>query len=202
MFGESWLPGATVVGLTFNGGVLLSAEKRLTYGTHVVSRSGKKVFKISNTVGAACAGMVADMQVLVRQIASYVYMREIEIHRPLPPNSVAKLMSVLMFERKWAPYLTQVMIGGISKNPSIYVLDPFGSVIPDVYGTVGTGAEVAIGIIENEYKPNLNESQAKDLAVRAIKAAIQRDAASGDGIDNLIITKKGIKEETMNINSP
>ena len=197
LFDQMWLPGATVVGITYKDGVILGAEKRLTYGTQVVSRSGKKVFKISNTVGAACAGMVADMQVLVREMTSYVYVREIELHRPLPPNAVAKLMSVMMFERRFAPLLTQVIVGGVDGASSIYVLDPLGSVIPDEYATVGTGAEVAIGVVEAGYKKGMTEDEAKELALKAIRAAILRDAASGDGVDLLIITKDGIREETI-----
>ncbi len=199
MFNEAFMPGATAVGVTFKEGVVLGAEKRFTYGTYVVSRGGKKVFKISRTVGAACAGLVADMQILVREISAYIYLREIELNRALPPNSVAKLMSVLMFERRWAPLLTQVVIGGVDDTPSIYVLDPLGSVIPDDYATVGTGAEMAIGVLESEYRKDLGEEEAKALVVKAIKSAIQRDAASGDGIDLLIITKSGIKEETIKL---
>ena len=39
------IPGATAVGITFDNGIVLAAEKRVSYGTHLVSRSGKKVFK-------------------------------------------------------------------------------------------------------------------------------------------------------------
>ncbi|MEP0825308.1 MAG: proteasome subunit beta, partial [Nitrososphaera sp.] len=35
------------------------------------------------------------------------------------------------------------------------------------------------------------------LAIRAIKSAVQRDAASGDGIDILVISKSGQREETI-----
>ncbi|MAH21236.1 MAG: proteasome subunit beta [Thaumarchaeota archaeon] len=191
------MPGATVVGLTYKDGVLLCGEKRIAYGTYIVSRSGKKVFKITNSVGAAFAGMVADMQILVREVSSYVKIREMELRRPLPPNSVAKLMSVFMFERRYFPYLTQVVIGGINGTPSIYVLDPLGSVIPDEYAAVGSGAETAIGVVETGFTPGLTEKAAKELATKALRAAIQRDAASGDGIDFLTISSKGQNEESI-----
>ncbi|NWG10068.1 MAG: proteasome subunit beta [Nitrososphaerales archaeon] len=191
------MPGATVVGLAFKDGVILGAEKRISYGTYVVSKSGRKVFKISDRVGAACAGMVADMQTLVREMQSLVKIRELEQRRPMPPNSVAKLMSVLLFERRYFPLITQVIIGGIAEKPSIYVLDPLGSLIPDDYSSVGSGAEIAIGIIESGYSPNMDEKSAKELAMRSIKSAVQRDAASGDGVDLLIITKDGLKEESI-----
>ena len=199
MLPEAYIPGATVVGVVFKDGVLLAAEKRVAYGRFVVSRAGKKVFKITDTVGAAAAGMIADMQILMREISSYVKIRELELKRPIPPNSVAKLMSVLLFERRFAPLLTQVILGGVNGKPSIYVLDPLGSVIPDEYAVVGSGAEIAIGLLEANFSPSMTEKQAKDLVVKAIRSSIQRDVGSGDGADLLFISKNGSKEETMTL---
>ncbi len=193
-----YLPGATVVGMTFKDGVILVAERRVSYGHYIISKSGKKVFKITDNVGVACAGMVGDMQMLSREISLYVKLKEIEVKRKMSPNSIAKLTSVLMFERRLFPLLAQVILGGVNGKPSIYVLDPLGSVIEDEYAAVGTGAEIAIGLIEAYYKPSMSESEVKELAIKAIKAAIQRDAASGDGVDILVITKNGIKEESVN----
>ncbi len=193
----SYMPGATAVGIAFKGGVVVAAEKRVTYGTYVVSKTGKKVFKISDKVGAACAGLIGDMQVLMREISAYVKIRELEMRRELPPNSVAKLLSVIMFERRFAPFITQIVIGGVDDKPLVYVLDPLGSIIPDKYASVGSGAEMAIGVIENEFTDNMSEDAAKNLAIKSIKSSIQRDAASGDGIDIMIITSSGIREETI-----
>ncbi|MBI2937473.1 MAG: proteasome subunit beta [Thaumarchaeota archaeon] len=191
------MPGATAVGIAFKGGVVVAAEKRVTYGTYVVSKTGRKVFKISDKVGAACAGLIGDMQVLMREISAYVKIRELEMRRELPPNSVAKLLSVIMFERRFAPFITQIVIGGVDDKPLVYVLDPLGSIIPDKYASVGSGAEMAIGVIENEYTDNMSEDAAKNLAIKSIKSSIQRDAASGDGIDIMIVTQSGIREETI-----
>jgi proteasome beta subunit len=192
-----FMPGATVVGITYKDGVLLAAEKRVAFGHFVVNKNIKKTFPVTQHVGAACAGMVADMQVLVRQVEALAKIRKLETRREVAPNSVAKLMSVIMFERRYFPLLTQVIVGGINGKPEIYTLDPLGSVLPDDYAAVGTGAEMALGIMDAEFKPGMAEEKAKELAVRAIKSAIQRDSASGDGIDVLYVTKNGAREETV-----
>lgn len=196
-----FMPGATVVGISYNNGVVLAAEKRVSFGNFVVNKSIKKTFPVTNHVGAACAGMVADMQVLVRQVEALAKIRKLETRRNVPPNSVAKLMSVIMFERRYFPLLTQVIVGGINEKPEIYTLDPLGSVLPDDYAAVGTGAEMALGIMDAEYKANMTEEKARDLAVKAIRSAVQRDAASGDGIDVLFVTKSGTREETAALNA-
>lgn len=194
-----FMPGATVVGISYNNGVILAAEKRVSFGNFVVNKSIKKTFPVTDHVGAACAGMVADMQVLVRQVEALAKIRKLETRREVAPNSVAKLMSVIMFERRYFPLLTQVIVGGINTKPEIYTLDPLGSVLPDEYAAVGTGAEMALGVMDAEFKPNMTEEKAKDLAIRAIKSAIQRDSSSGDGIDVLVVSKAGHREESIAI---
>lgn len=191
-----FMPGATVVGISYNDGVILAADKRISFGNFVVNKNIKKTFTVTDYVGAACAGMVADMQVLVRQVEALAKIRKLETRREVPPNSIAKLMSVIMFERRYFPLLTQVIVGGINENPEIYTLDPLGSVLPDNYAAVGTGAEGALGIMDAEFKPNMSEEAVGELASRAIRSATQRDAASGDGIDILYITRTGQREET------
>jgi proteasome beta subunit len=191
-----FMPGATVVGISYNDGVILAADKRVSFGNFVVNKNIKKTFTVTDYVGAACAGMVADMQVLVRQVEALAKIRKLETRREVPPNSIAKLMSVIMFERRYFPLLTQVIVGGINEKPEIYTLDPLGSVLPDNYAAVGTGAEGALGIMDAEFKPNMSEEAVTELASRAIRSATQRDAASGDGIDILFVTKTGHREET------
>jgi proteasome beta subunit len=192
-----FMPGATAVGISYVNGVILASEKRVSYGNFVVNKNTRKTFSVTDHVGAACAGMVADMQVLVRQVGALAKIRKLETRRDVAPNSIAKLMSVIMFERRFFPLLTQVIVGGIHIKPEIYTLDPLGSVLPDEYASVGTGAEMALGILDDEYKPNMPEEKAREIAVKAIKSSIQRDSSSGDGIDLLLITKKGANEESL-----
>ncbi len=194
-----FMPGATAIGITCTDGIVLAAEKRVSYGNFVVNKTTKKVFPITPSVAAACAGMVADMQVLVRQVAALSKIRRLETRREVATNSVAKLMSVIMFERRYFPLLTQVVVGGIDPNPSIYTLDPLGSLLPDDYAAVGTGAEMALGVLDAEYKKEMTRTAAKNLAVKSITSSIQRDSASGDGIDLLVISKKGIEEESLKL---
>ena len=195
-----YMPGATAVGITYNGGLVLASERRIAYGNFVVSKTTKKTFVITPHVGAACAGLVADMQILSLQVSALAKIRKMEIKRDVPPNTIAKMMSNMMYERRFFPLLTQVIVGGLVDSPVIFTLDPLGSVLPDDYAAVGTGAEMALGILDQQYKKELNEADATDLAVKSIRAAIMRDSASGDNIDVLVIDKNGIKETTKNVN--
>jgi len=194
-----YMPGATAVGITYDKGVVFASESRIAYGNFVVSKTTKKTFVITPYVGAACAGLVADMQILSLQVSALAKIRRMEIKRDVPPNTIAKMMSNMMYERRFFPLLTQVIVGGLVDKPVIFTLDPIGSVLPDDYAAVGTGAEMALGILDQQYKKELNEVDAVDLAVKSIRAASLRDSASGDNIDVLVINKDGTKETAEKI---
>ncbi|RLI24070.1 MAG: proteasome endopeptidase complex, archaeal, beta subunit [Candidatus Hecatellales archaeon] len=192
------LPGATTIGLVCKDAVILASEKRVAYGYLVLSKVGKKVFKITDNVGAACAGLMADMQVLVKEAAAQMALYSLESRRPASVNAVAKLIAVLLFQHRLFPLLTQTIIGGVDgEGPRIYVLDPLGSVIEDKFACVGSGAEIATGVLESEYRDGMSVEEAKNLVIRSIKAAISRDVQSGDGVDFLIITSQGATEESI-----
>jgi len=201
MAGEMpYLPGATTIGVVCKDAVILASERRVSYGYFVMSRSGRKVFKITESIGAACAGLVSDMQVLVREVAAYMNLYAFDRGRPPNVKTAAKLMGNLLFERRLFPYITQTIVGGIDdEGPSLYVLDVVGSVIQDKYASVGTGAEMAMGLLEAEYRDGMEVEEAKDMVTKAAKVAIARDVASGDGMDLLILTRKGVEEQSVNL---
>ncbi|MEM2209964.1 MAG: proteasome subunit beta, partial [Nitrososphaerota archaeon] len=45
-------PGATTVGLKGDNCVVLASEKRVSYGYFVISKEAKKVFQITDKIGA------------------------------------------------------------------------------------------------------------------------------------------------------
>jgi proteasome beta subunit len=193
-----YMPGATTIGLVFDGGVILASEKRVTYGSMIMSKTGKKVFKISNSVGVACAGLVSDMQILAREIEAQAKLFTYEAKRPMPTKAAAKLTSNVLFNRRMAPLITQTIVGGMDYDePAIYVLDVLGSLLPETYAAVGSGASMATGVLEQGYKENMPLKEAKELVIKSLKSAVRRDTMSGDGLDLLIITKDGTQEESL-----
>ena len=194
-----YMPGATTIGLVFDGGVILASEKRVTYGSMIMSKTGKKVFKISNSVGVACAGLVSDMQILAREIEAQAKLFTYEAKRSMPTKAAAKLTSNVLFNRRMAPLITQTIVGGMDYDkPAIYVLDVLGSLLPETYAAVGSGASMATGVLEQGYKENMPLKEAKELVINSLKSAVRRDTMSGDGVDLLIITKDGTQEESLN----
>ncbi len=192
------LLSGTAVGIRTQDGVVLASERRVAYGFYLLSKSGRKIFKVNDKVGIAAAGVLADMQAIARIVRADMNLYYLRTRRKPAVRSVAKLLSVLLFEHRLVPYICEVVVGGIDDEGShIYVLDPAGSLIEDDYTALGTGAKIAIGILEGEYRKDMTIQEARELAVKAIRQAISRDPVSGDGCDLLIITREGAREETV-----
>jgi len=198
----AYYPGATAVGVKADDGVVLAADKRVTYGLMLMSKVARKVFRITDRIGMASAGFMADMQTIARSIEVEIKLYEVENDIPMRVRSAAKLLSVLLYNRRLLPYLVETIVGGVDDlGPHILVLDPIGALIEDDYTALGTGSQVAIGILESGYRKGMKVEEAKDLAIRAVRAAFSRDAASGDGIDVLTITSRGCREEFIPVTS-
>lgn len=190
------MPGATIVGIVYGDGVILGADRRAAYGTFVVSKSVKKLYRITPKIGLASAGLISDVQTIVRELNYYARMFQYNTSREITAKALSKLLSNILFANRLYPLITQTVIGGFTLNShGIYVLDALGSVIEDKYAATGSGTEIALGILEAEYRDKMNRIEAKELALKAIRTALQRDSASGNGIDLLILDKAGPVEE-------
>ena len=195
----SYVPGATTVGAVFGEGVILASEKRVVYRSYILSRNAKKVFKINERIGMACAGLISDMQSLLGELKSKVYLFELETRRQISVKSTARLLSNMLFEER-GRFATEILIGGVdASGAKLYIIDRFGSVTQDNYAAVGSGAQIAIGVLEEGYKKEMSIEEAKELVIKSVRSAASRDAMSGNGIDVLTITSNGALENTFEI---
>ncbi len=192
------ISGATTIGLVCKEGVILASEKRVSMGYMIFSKSGKKVFKITPNIGAACAGLISDMQELSREASAYSNLFKLDYSRPISVKAAAKLFSNLLFQRGVRPLLTETIVGGVDEEgPSLYSLDAIGSLLKDNFIAMGSGAEIAMGVLEAEYKEGISLKEGRELVLRAINSAVKRDIMSGEGVDLLLISAYEAREETL-----
>ncbi len=192
--------GATAVGLKVNSGVVLGAERRFSYGGFIMSKAARKVYLITDRIGMAAAGLIADMQAIAKNVRAEIKYYELSTEKKVTVRAVSKLIANILYSYKFMPLMSEILVGGVDDTGShLYIMDPVGSLIEDDYASIGTGAPIAIGIIESSYSKDMSISEAKELAIKSLKAALSRDSMSGDGIDILIITAKGHEEEFIRV---
>jgi len=187
--------GTTTLGLVFKDGVVAAAEHRATMGTLIAHKTTQKVFKIDEHMLLTTAGLVGDAQLLARLLRVEAELYKLERNEAMPVKGAATLMANILNQRKFYPYYVQLIIAGVDASGShVFSLDAAGGSIEDVYTTTGSGSPYVFGVLEDHYKEGMSEDDAINLAIRALTAAIKRDSASGNGMDVVVITKKGYKE--------
>jgi len=153
-------------------------------------------------MGLAFAGLVSDMQALTREATAYANLYNLEKNRPISVRAMAKLISNVLFQRRLMPLLMETVVGGVDdEGPSLYSMDPVGSLIPDKFITAGSGAPLAMGLIEAQFSEDMDLEAGGELALNAIRSAVARDVVSGDGVDMLLINADGIEERSYPMKS-
>jgi len=193
---SSFIPGATALGMIYSDGIILAADRRASYGTFILSKNARKVFKITDTIGLSSAGVISDTQTIVREAKYGASMFKLQTNREMNAKALAKFISNILFSNRLAPLFTELIVGGFDKGEkSILVLDALGSVIEDKYAAAGSGSELALGILEATYRDGMSYDEAKAQVLKTIRSALERDSASGNGIDMLFISKEKAWEE-------
>jgi len=189
------LKGTTTIGVVCRDGVILASDTRVTMGFYVAHKHGKKVYRIDDHIGMTIAGTVADAQRAVDILTANAQLYKINIGRPLPISSAARLVANLLFSSRYYPLQTQVLVGGVDDTgPHVFNLDPFGSLNEEKSVSTGSGSPVVYGILEDRFKEDMSVEEALPVVVKAVNAAMKRDAASGDSYNVTVIDAKGYRE--------
>lgn len=189
------LKGTTTVGVVCKDGVILASDTRVTMGYFVAHKKGKKVYKIDTHLGMTISGVVADAQQTVDILTANARLYKLNVGRPIPIHSAARLVANLLFSSRFAPMIAQVLVGGVDEaGPHVFSLDPFGSLTEEKCVATGSGSPIAYGVLEDKYKENMAIETVLPIVVRAVDSAMKRDAASGDSFDVTVIDEKGYRE--------
>ena len=187
------LKGTTTIGVVCKDGVILASDTRVTMGFYVAHKYGKKVYKIDDHIGMTIAGTVADAQRVIDIITANVQLYRISLNRPMPVSSAARLTANLLFSARGLQ--VQVLIGGVDETgPHVFSLDPFGSLTEEKSVSTGSGSPIAYGVLEDKYREDMSIEELLPTIVKAVNAAMKRDAASGNNYNIIIIDKEGYRE--------
>jgi len=187
--------GTTTVGAISKEGVILASDTRVTMGSLIVHKKGKKVYKIDDHLAMTISGVVADAQKTVATLKANARMYRLQRRIAMPVSAAARLVANLFFSHRLFPFMAQIIIGGIdSSGPHLFSIDPFGSITEEKYVATGSGSPIAYGILEERFKEDLSLEEALPIVGQALRSAMKRDVATGDSLDIVVIDKNGYRE--------
>ena len=182
----------TIIGIKTTEGVVLASDKRASKGFFIGSKIVQKISKIDDSLAIAIAGQLSDAEHLIKVAAAERKIIELRRGFPLSVKESSRLIANLAYSglRSYQPYYVELLVAGVDSSGShVNVADMSGAITNEDYAASGSGAPIAYGVLESLYNKNITNDEAKEIARKAVFAAMERDPGSGNGIDILVIPK-------------
>lgn len=180
--------GTTTIGITTEDAVVLATERRASMGNLVASKTAKKIYQITDDAAITISGGVGDGQSLAKTLRIEANLYEMRRGKPISMTGLASMSSNVM---RSLFFLVVPLLGGVDEEgPHVFSLDPAGGVMEEDYASTGSGSVIAYGVLEDNYHDGLSLEEAQQLAVRALRSAMERDTASGNGIILATLTEE------------
>ena len=192
--------GTTTVAMVCKDGAVLCADKRVTSGYLISYKKYEKIVQITDNIAVTVAGTVSDVQLLTKLLKAELKLKDLRSNRQVTVKEAVNLLSSMVYNniRKMSmiPGISHFILGGKDdEGVHVYDIGADGSMTYiDEYTSSGSGSVMAYGVLETLYKKDMTIDEAVKLGAKAVNAAVQRDIASGNGIDIVSITKDGVRK--------
>ncbi|KAK6152136.1 hypothetical protein DH2020_014771 [Rehmannia glutinosa] len=184
--------GTTIIGVTYDGGVVLGADSRTSTGMYVANRASDKITQLTDNVYICRSGSAADSQIVSDYVRYYLHQHTIQLGQPSTVKVAANLVRLISYNNK-NMLQTGLIVGGWDKyeGGKIYGI-PLGGTILELPFTIGgSGSSYLYGFFDQAWKEGMTQEEAEQLVVKAVSLAIARDGASGGVVRTVTINKDG-----------
>lgn len=197
--------GTSIVGIVCKDGVILGADRRSTAGgaemSIVMKKNKVKLRKVTDFIATAYTGSVSDIELTHKILAAELRLKELKTHSRPTVREAANLLALTTYRNIRTPSMVPSIVGsliaGVDEGgaTSLFTIEPAGSAaeVDDYDANFSSGMPYILGLLERQYKKDMLSKEGAELAMECIKASIERDPGSGNGIDVFTITKDGIK---------
>jgi len=203
--------GTSLVGIVCKDGIVMAGDRRATAGGQIImSKNTQKVVAVNNYLLISGTGTASDIERIKKLLRSELKLKELKSRQRPSIKEAANLAANINYgsirQMSTIPFIAGLMMGGLNENgeAELYSIEPAGSAkkVEDYDANFSSGMPYILGLLERQFKPNLSIKEGVDLAIESLKAAMERDPASGNGMDIFSITSKGIKHEVLQESTP
>ncbi|KAJ3679255.1 hypothetical protein LUZ60_017266 [Juncus effusus] len=185
--------GTTIIGVRYNGGVVLGADSRTSTGLYVANRASDKITELTDNVYICRSGSAADTQVISDYVRYFLSQHTIQQGQPATVKVAANLVRLLAYNNK-NMLQAGMIIGGWDKyeGGQIFSVPLGGTIIPQPFAIGGSGSSYLYGFFDQAWKENMTHEEAEQLVIKAVSLAIARDGASGGVVRTVTINEEGV----------
>lgn len=185
--------GTTIVAITTSDAVVMAADRRASIGggRFVSNKDVLKIEAVHPTAAVAGSGAVGHLQQFNDILRAEASLYEQRRGEPMSLQALSKLAGNILGGQHM---LVAPLLAGVDDDgPKVFSIDGGGGVMSDDYSAAGSGMQMAYGVLEREYEPDLSLAEAKKITAQAIAASVERDTASGNGLTAAVVTEDGVE---------
>jgi len=183
--------GGSLLAMAGKGCVSIVSDYRMGNGPITVSKTFKRVFKITDRILLGLAHFMPDGQYLLKKAEKHVSLFRLAEGRDIEPEEFASLLSAILYSRRDSPLYASPVIAGISSDNVPYVceMDSLGCKCePGSFVAEGSAANNLMGLCEALYREGMDEEELFTTSIQAFLNAVGRDALSGWGAECVILS--------------
>lgn len=145
--------GTTTLAFKYKSGVVVAVDSRASAGAYIASQNVKKVIEINQFLLGTMAGGAADCQYWQRYLGMRCRLFELNHKERISVAAASKLFqNILCGYRGYGLSIGTMVAGWDHKGPGLYYLDSEGARIEGNLFSVGSGSLFAYGILDSNYK--------------------------------------------------
>lgn len=196
--------GTSILGLAFEGGVIIAADTLVSYGSMARFRNCDRIKIVNNHSVVAAGGDYADYQYLTKVIhQKQIQEKEWNDKLELYPAALHSWITRVAYNRrsKFEPLWCNWVVGGLQpdehtgkKEPFLGFVDKLGTAYKDNIIATGFGSYLALPLLR-EFTDSLgrlpNEQEARDVIRKCMEVLYHRDARSLSKYKIAIIKEDG-----------
>ncbi|KAK2962520.1 putative Proteasome subunit beta type-5 [Blattamonas nauphoetae] len=184
--------GTTCLAFRCNGFAIAAADSRSTQGETIASQAVTKLIKINDYIISTMAGSAADCQYWSRYVGSESQLFELRNKRRMTVAGASKFYSNILIQYKGRDLSVGSMIVGYDDfGADLFYIDNDGQRVRGDIFACGSGSTFALSVLDQEFRPDLTEDEAVELARKSIYHATHRDSGTGGQINVIVINEKG-----------
>jgi 20S proteasome subunit beta 6 len=220
--------GGTSLGISGADFTIMAADTRNVSGYSINSRYSPRLYLIGGEgeenkgakIVLSVVGFTADGDEVRQKLDTIVKMYRYHHGKDMSISACAQRLSHLLYSKRFFPFYVQCILGGLDEaGGALYSYDYVGSYEREQCRSAGAASSLIMPFLDNQvnfknqYIPDsgvghelqarvaepLPKEHVKEIVLDAFSSAVERHIEVGDGLQMLIITKDGIKEEYVDL---
>lgn len=190
--------GTTVIGIKYNGGVMLAADTLSSYGSLARYKDTRRLIKVGEQTLIGASGEMSDFQSIQDLLEN---MDQSDVNEDdgykRSPTEFFNYLRAIMYQRrnKGNPLWNQLLVAGCSKGetgkPFLGYVDLIGTAYEENFIATGFGAYLAIPIIRERWSEDMDEGECRALMEDCLRVMFYRDCRASSRIQIAKATSDG-----------